>query len=274
MRPASRCTAKASLVGAFFVCAAWLAPAAPAGADCHPDRSDEMVRVRQVYDGDSLVLADGRRVRLIGVNTPELGRDGAPHQPLALRARDRLRQLVFASAQRVRLRYGPERKDRHGRTLAHLFLADGGNAAARLLEEGLGWAIAIPPNLWGQACYQRAERRARQARRGVWSQPAYRPAEAGRLALGRHGFGLVTGRVVQVSDRAGKRRVRLGRLVAEIPLADLKYFPDPPGPAWIGRRLEVRGWLRPVRGELRVTLHHPAMLRRLDPKTGTDGPQQ
>lgn len=271
MRPALRCTGKASLAGAFFVCAAWLAPA---GADCHTDRSDEAVRVRQVYDGDSLTLADGRRVRLIGINTPELGRDGAAHEPLALRARDRLRQLVFASAQRVRLRYGPERKDRHGRTLAHLFLADGGNAAARLLEEGLGWSIALPPNLWGQDCYQRAERHARQARRGVWSLAAYRPAEAGRLALGQHGFRLVRGRVAQVSDRAGKRRIRLGRLVAEIPLTDLTYFPDPPGPAWIGRRLEVRGWLRPVRGELRVTIRHAAMLRRLDSDPGTDGPRQ
>ena len=264
---------KASLRGAFFVAALVVALAAgPGRADCPADRSDEPVRVQHVYDGDSLTLADGRRVRLIGINTPERGRDGARDQPLALAARDRLRQMLFATGMRARLRYGSQRRDRHDRLLAHLFLPDGRNAAAVLLEAGLGWHVAIPPNLWSLDCYAGAEARARAARRGVWGRPEYRPLDAARLDLRREGFALVQGVLRQVRDRRGRRHLRIGRLRADIPLAELSYFPDPPGRHWIGRRLELRGWLWRARGEMRVMLHHPAMLRRLD--TGNRPPQK
>ncbi len=257
---------KAPFRGAFFVLAAWLLAAAlPVSADCPADRTDEIAAVRHIHDGDTLTLRDGRRIRLIGVNTPELGRDGKPHQPLALRARDRLRQLVFSSNQQVRLRYGEQHRDRHGRTLAHLFLADGSNASARLLSEGLGWALAIPPNLWSLDCYLDAERRARQARRGVWSLADYRPVDSTRLGLRDSGFRLVRGRVVRVADSRSALWINLeGRFAIRIPRDDLAWFHPRPDRSWTGRTLEVRGWLYATRGELRVNLHHPASMRILD----------
>ena len=36
----------------------------------------ETATVRHVVDGDSVILTDGRQIRLIGINAPELGRDG------------------------------------------------------------------------------------------------------------------------------------------------------------------------------------------------------
>lgn len=255
---------KAPWCGAFFVLAVALGGPPGAAADCPGGRTDEAVAVRHVYDGDTLILSDNRRLRLIGVNTPELGRDGAADEPLALAARDRLRRLVFDSGQRVRLRYGPQRLDRHGRTLAHLFLADGSNVSARLLEQGLGWALAIPPNLWGLDCYRQAEETARRQRRGVWSLSRYRPAEAARLDLRSHGFRLVQGRITRVADSRSARWINLqGRFAVRIPRADLAYFEPQPSSAWIGRRVEVRGWVYRARGELRLNLHHPGALRTL-----------
>src|SRR5687767_12005955 len=40
----------------------------------------ESVRVTQVLDGDSFRLSDGREVRLIGINTPEFGKNGKPNE--------------------------------------------------------------------------------------------------------------------------------------------------------------------------------------------------
>ena len=52
------------------------------------------VKVRQVIDGDTLILADETRLRLIGLDAPELGREGRPDKPWARTARQRLASLV------------------------------------------------------------------------------------------------------------------------------------------------------------------------------------
>ena len=66
---------KASLVGAFFVS---LLCVDLAQAFC-PQRGDlAQVAVRQVVDGDTVRLTDGRSIRLIGINTAIYSRSGAP----------------------------------------------------------------------------------------------------------------------------------------------------------------------------------------------------
>ncbi|MHB8822818.1 MAG: thermonuclease family protein, partial [Pseudomonadaceae bacterium] len=80
----SECMKKASLVGAFFVsvtCSLSVQAFCPA-----PERLPQFA-VAQVIDGDTLRLTDGRSVRLIGLNTPELGRKGRAAEPLADAAR-------------------------------------------------------------------------------------------------------------------------------------------------------------------------------------------
>ena len=96
---------KASLAGAFFVSAIWLSAAqafcpAPAGLDS--------ATVQRVVDGDTLRLSDGRNVRMIGLNTPELGKQGRSDEPFAVAARKRLEALVAESDGRVGLRLGVE----------------------------------------------------------------------------------------------------------------------------------------------------------------------
>ena len=91
----------------------------PAGlAFCPSPGPLPLVSVAKVVDGDTLRLVDGRSVRLIGINTPELGRDGRKAEPFAVAAQRRLRALVEASNGRVGLVPGRESKDRYGRTLA------------------------------------------------------------------------------------------------------------------------------------------------------------
>ena len=87
--------------GALFVllpCLSLLALAVPAWGQART----ETATVRHVVDGDSVILADDRPVRLIGINAPEFGRDGRPDEPLAVAARERLREL--AQGRSVQLR--------------------------------------------------------------------------------------------------------------------------------------------------------------------------
>ena len=254
---------KASLVGAFFVS---LLCVDLAHAFC-PQRADlAQVAVRQVVDGDTVRLVDGRSIRLIGINTPELGRKGHSDEPYAVQAKRRLQALIDASDGRVGLLYGAQRKDRYGRTLAHLYDRQGRNLEAQLLGEGLGFMVAVAPNSALVTCRAQAERLARSKRLGVWRDEQVKTA--GQLRSG--GFALLGGRVTSVQrnrgglwiDLDGGRVLRVApELLGEFDVRALQELK--------GRQVQARGWVidRQSRGGLKsgqarwmLPLTHSAML--------------
>jgi endonuclease YncB( thermonuclease family) len=230
-----------------------------AQAQAVPPAVTEHARVATVIDGDTVVLADGRHVRLLGINTPERGRNGAPDEPLYREAKRRLNQLV--GGERVALVAGVERRDRHGRTLAHLLLPSGRNVQVVLLEEGLAFAVAIPPNIRFLEPYLAAERRARVRRTGLWSEPYYAPQPAATLQRGDTGFRLVRGRVQSVGQ--SRRYVYLDlapRMSLMVPNDDWqRYFRGRPRD-WEGRMLVARGWISQQGDKLRMRIGHPSMI--------------
>lgn len=232
---------------------------------CELDRAHEKAIVEYIYDGDTVRLGNGRTVRLIGINSPELGRQDEPDEPLAQRARTRLAQLTPASGM-VKLRYDEVRRDRYGRTLAHLFLQDGTNVQQQMLLSGLATVITVPPNLWHLDCYRSAEARAQATGRGLWSLPEYQPVAAEQLTTDRtRGFRLVTGQVRRVTQ--GRYSIRLyltERVALQIPRSRLRYFTQYAPQELKGQRVLARGWLIPKRYGLGMTIHHPAALRVFD----------
>ena len=250
---------KAPLVGAFFMLGGWYAAAS--ADNCAAPTGTTLVKVRYVQDGDTFVLADNTRLRLVGINTPELANDGEPAQPLSIRARDRARQLLFQSGNRAQLLPGKQPQDRHNRRLAHLWLPDGRNLGAVLMEAGLGWQVTIPPNVRFSECYAAAESDARKNHKGVWRLTDYHNIPSASLGLRDTGFQHVKGRVIRVNRGGGATWINLeGRFAIRIPDNSRKWFKQMPDSSWVGRELEVRGWVYQVRGELRVTIEHPAML--------------
>mgnify|MGYP000314288187 CR=1 FL=1 len=217
--------------------------------------------MKWVDDRETILLTDRRRVRYIGINAPEARQDDRPAQALAIESRDRLRRLLFTQGNKAQALYGLAEKDRHGRYLAHLWLADGTNLAAELLRNGLGWVVAIPPNTRFLDCYIESERMARDAASGVWGHRDHAARTSTQLNLRSRGFQRVTGRVVRVNHGGGATWINLeGRFAVRIPDQDLRWFDHPPDSSWIGTELEVRGWLYAAKGELRVTVRHPAAL--------------
>ena len=150
-------TRKALRWSAFFI--AWLFVGLAQADACRMPADAVRVQARTVFDGDTLELTDGRRVRLIGINAPEIGRQGKPSEPFARAAEARLQALTQGA---LYLAPGKESRDRYGRTLGHLFDAAGHNLEAQLLAEGLGFAIGVPPNLTLVVCHLEAEQRARR----------------------------------------------------------------------------------------------------------------
>lgn len=142
------------------------AGAAPASGAAPPGA--ERARVAQVTDGDTLLLADGRRVRLLGLDAPETVHPGLRGpQPFGAQAAARLAEL--AAGREVFLEVDHTERDGYGRLLRHVWL-DGELLAARLLEEGLAWPLSIPPDQTRQEQLAAAAARAQAARRGLWGQ--------------------------------------------------------------------------------------------------------
>lgn len=240
--------------------------AAGAWADaCQPAKPLESAVVKSIGDGDTLQLADGRRLRLLGVNTPELRHGREPDQPQAAAAKRALAQLLPVGAT-VYLQPGAAPSDRHGRLLAHAFRSQRGDSVeAELLRRGFGFRVAIPPNLAYQDCFAAAEREARRAARGVWREPGLAPRPAATLTGA--GFQRVRARVVAVEESADSWWLETdGPLVLRLDKADLRYFRDgwadhPKG--WLGRTVTVRGWVvdRSRQALVRKRKMKPLMLR-------------
>ncbi len=253
---------RAPKVGALFVL--WLgifAVAADSHATCALDRPDEQAQVARVVDGDTLLLRDDRKVRLIGVNTPETPKPDSPGEPLAEEAKAVVRSLLpMGSA--VQLRFDHTPTDRHGRTLAHVYTADGRNVGEELLTRGLASAITVPPNLWQHPCYFAAEKTAHDARRGLWQLRFYTPILVQPHSRLQQRFQFIRGEVTAVQWASKGARLELnGYLSVRITRRDLRYFSRADIQRLKGHKIIVRGWLREERGKWSMQLRHPSMIQ-------------
>ncbi len=118
-------------------------------AECKQQHMHMKASVSKVYDGDTLQLTDGTRIRIIGMNAPEFGRRGQADELFAEQAKSLLVSLLNKHNNQVSLQYGPDRLDRYGRTLAHVFLDDGTNIAEHLLISGLASKGGLPTQSLG-----------------------------------------------------------------------------------------------------------------------------
>lgn len=244
-----------------------------ANQPCPTDRIDERVRISFVQDGDTLMLNDGRRLRLIGIDTPELGKQGSGSEPGAIAARDRLRQLLFISRQQLNLRFDQERTDGYGRILAHAYLGDGRDLTKQLLDEGMGTHLVVPPNIWQTSCYRLAAQAARQQGRGIWAFPEYQPKAVSELNLHSAGFHIVRGRVTHLSNNAAAIWINLaGNFALRIERSDLDNFKSIDLDALAGSEIEAQGWIYAREGQLRMPLRHQDALSVMAPAPPPAGP--
>lgn len=137
------------------------------------------IYVRRVVDGDTLELASGERVRLIGIDTPEMhqsdklerdsqksGQDKRVIRQLGKRSYEFTKKLV--EGKRVSLEFDVEKYDRYKRLLAYVYLKDGTFVNARIVQEGYASLLTIPPNLKYADLFLKLYKEARENKRGLW----------------------------------------------------------------------------------------------------------
>jgi len=189
---------KALLFSAFF----YVCSVSSAATVCPPQHIDESARVNYVYDGDTLQLEDGRKIRLLGIDTPEVFSkrkhiaDDIKQQGEA--AKVALQKQLSLANNRISLAYGPQRFDRYRRTLAHVFLPNGKNLQAWLISQGYAIAFTTPPNDRMSNCYQQQEAQAIKSQRGIWQLPKYQIKRSNQLTQNSDGFHRIQAKVTRI----------------------------------------------------------------------------
>lgn len=128
-------------------------------------REYEYAIVKRVIDGDTIELANGERVRYIGIEAPELIRPERSIECFAREAVAKNKELV--EGVEVRLERDINDRDKYGRLLRYIWTEEK-MINLLLVEEGYASAAAFPPDVKYAGEFVVAERRARETNSGLW----------------------------------------------------------------------------------------------------------
>ena len=216
-------------------------------------------RVKRVIDGDTLLLDDGTKVRLLGINTPEIQHGQQTDEAGGRLAKQWLTTQLTGQA--VRLETDNEKLDRYGRTLAHVFTSSNDHINVQLVQQGLAVVSLYPPNVNYAATLIAAQTIAETKHIGLWNDPAYAVKSIKQLNLANQkGWQRLTGIVQRVRQTrqyyylgfSGDFSVRIHR-------SNAAFFPDLK--TYIGHTVEVRGLLNQQQNALSMLIRHPDAIR-------------
>lgn len=233
----------------------------------------DFYKVKTVYDGDTVVLEDDRKIRLLGVNTPEVQH----RDKLADAGGDEAKRWLSDKLKntRIRVEIGVEKTDKYGRTLAHLFTENKEHINLQLVEAGLAAVSIYPPELRYVNELVKAQDKAEQAKLGIWGRPEYAAMPVGSLTEAGHpGWTRLVGKVVNIRktrksvylEFSPSAELRTGAaegtvFEARIESKWLDLFPDVD--AYLSKTIELRGWLNKNKGHWSMLIRHPSAIKSL-----------
>ena len=134
-----------------------------------------LVKVIRVIDGDTIEIEGGDRVRYIGIDTPETVDPRKPVQCFGVEASRKNKEL--AEGKEVRLEKDITDKDKYGRLLRYVWIGES-MINLELVKQGFASSYSYPPDIKYQDDFVKAEREARDAKRGLWGAPCQENANA------------------------------------------------------------------------------------------------
>lgn len=141
------------------------------------DYSD--ILVSRVIDGDTIILESGERVRLIGIDTPEMHDSNKLYRDSKNSKQDissikKMGRLSYQftknllEGKKVKLEFDVEKFDKYKRILAYVYLKDGTFVNAQIVKEGFASLMTYPPNVKYAYLFLELYREARENKRGLW----------------------------------------------------------------------------------------------------------
>ena len=213
--------------------------------------------VAKVYDGDTITLKNGERVRLLGINTPEIKSQYRPGEVGGQTAKKWLQKKL--SSGEVFLEFDTQQRDKYKRLLAHLFLENGEHLNKEIVKAGLAILTIIPPNLSYVNELKKAEVHAQKLGLGIWSMAAYRAISVDNLPKNISGWQRFLAMPKEI--KRSRKYVRLilnDRVDVRIAIEHLALFPDLN--MYLAKRVEIRGWATKNKDRYSILVRHPSSI--------------
>jgi len=246
------------------------------------ETSTEKAIVKWVYDGDTLLVTDlngqeKRKIRIIGIDTPEVKHHQKKAQLYGAQAREELRALLKGHSTgdtsanssnnnyQIFLEFDKEKYDRYKRILAHVYLANGISISEWLLQRGFAKTLIIPPNVKHAECYKNAERHAQQQKLKLWKLKSNHVKTPQELKSRSKGYVRLKGKITRIKkqkktlvlvlDSKGKRSIQL-----RIRKKNLRYFKALDPDKLVAQEVIVSGILKNKKGKRTINLNHSLQL--------------
>jgi endonuclease YncB( thermonuclease family) len=215
-------------------------------------------QVKKVYDGDTVLLRNGKKVRFLGVNTPETEGRNKSAQAGGEEAKRWLEKQL--KNKKIRLELDAEKKDRYGRLLAYIFTEDKAHINLELVKRGLATVSIYPPNLKYTQALLAAQGNAEQAKKGIWQYSEYAPKAADQIKTGSYkGWQRVIGVISNIHNTGKYSYLNLtDQFSLKIDKKALSLFPDLD--RYIGKKVEVRGWINKNKKRYSMIIRHPSAI--------------
>ena len=121
----------------------------------------KVIKVKEVIDGDTIVLQSGEHVRYIGIDTPE------KDQPFYQQAKELNQKLI--GTKEIRIEFDVQKKDKYGRLLAYVYIGEA-FVNAELVRNGLANLYTVPPNVKHSDYFLKLQTEAKEKKLGIWSE--------------------------------------------------------------------------------------------------------
>jgi endonuclease YncB( thermonuclease family) len=211
--------------------------------------------VKGIQRPDLLLLDNGKSYRLAGIRIPA---DYAPQALEALES-DVLGKKVHIYAS------GGAVADRYGVPLAYALREDRASIQVGLVSKGLAWFNASAGGGNMPDVLRRAEEKARAARRGFWSDPAYAVKTPANVRGYSHSFQVVAGKILDVALKNDYAYLNFGPdwktdFTISLPRKNWRRFgAGVDFASWRGRIVRIRGWVESRNGPM-IELTNPEQI--------------
>jgi len=230
-------------------------------------------RVVEVLDGDTVIIDDAKnsRVRYLGIDTPEIGRQDTPGDPMSKEASDFNSTLV--QGEKVKLEFDEQKYDVYGRILAYVYVDDL-LVNEEMLKEGFATVLIIEPNDMHSEIIYNAIDEAKNNHKGIWGELRYLVPPSGnhQFEIDLDKASRYEGKRVVVSGQVVKTRKsdtvfvinmedKLDVVIFQNDWENFKHFGIDIEEFYKGKSIEVVGRVKMHRGKPSIVVDHPMLIR-------------
>ncbi len=134
----------------------------------------QKVKVARVIDGDTFVLSDSQRVRILGIDCPEIAKPGKPAQPFGEEAKQKTKSFIEGKTIKLTFEKEAGYHDFFGRLLAHVWLVGSNNKdslfiQAELIKSGLAKVRYYSKQKRYYGIFKNLQRTAKKNKVGMWN---------------------------------------------------------------------------------------------------------